>query len=73
MSAPRRRAGRRAPAPTPARKRGRRGVVRQGPLRAHWVLFCAFLLALAGALLLQGYTQHLFDTRPDAAAHPAGN
>ncbi|WP_079008659.1 bifunctional polysaccharide deacetylase/glycosyltransferase family 2 protein [Streptomyces sp. XY431] len=31
------------------------------------------MLALAGALLLQGYTQHLFDTRPDAAAHPAGN
>ncbi|MEV6971922.1 bifunctional polysaccharide deacetylase/glycosyltransferase family 2 protein [Kitasatospora sp. NPDC093806] len=79
MSAPRRRAGR-APAAPPRdtrgtaqpRRRGRRGVVRQGPLRAHWLLFTAVLLALAAALLLQGYTQHLFDARPDQSARPAG-
>ncbi|MEU8513464.1 bifunctional polysaccharide deacetylase/glycosyltransferase family 2 protein [Kitasatospora sp. NPDC048722] len=60
---------RRTPAPDRAR-RGRRGVVRQGPLRTHWLLLTALLLTLTGALALQGYTQHSFDDRPDQAATP---
>ncbi|MFD8705415.1 bifunctional polysaccharide deacetylase/glycosyltransferase family 2 protein [Kitasatospora sp. NPDC059648] len=67
MSAARRR---RAPAPDRTR-RGRRGVVRQGPLRTHWLLLTALLLTLIGALVLQGYAQHSFDDRPDQAAAPA--
>ncbi|MGW6918797.1 bifunctional polysaccharide deacetylase/glycosyltransferase family 2 protein [Kitasatospora sp. NPDC054939] len=50
-------------------------MVRQRPVRAsHWAVFTALLLALAAALLIQGYTQHLYDHRPDAtaAAAPAG-
>ncbi|MFF4377992.1 bifunctional polysaccharide deacetylase/glycosyltransferase family 2 protein [Kitasatospora sp. NPDC001547] len=43
-------------------------MVRQRPLRTHWVLFTALLLTLSGALLLQGYTQHSFDDRPDGTA-----
>ncbi|MER7768751.1 bifunctional polysaccharide deacetylase/glycosyltransferase family 2 protein [Kitasatospora sp. NPDC096140] len=44
--------------------------MRQGPLRTHWLLLTALLLTLSGALLLQGYTQHSFDDRPDqSAAH----
>ncbi|WP_078859807.1 bifunctional polysaccharide deacetylase/glycosyltransferase family 2 protein [Streptomyces rubellomurinus] len=75
MSAARRRRApaRSAPArsaPAPAR-RGRRGVVRQGPVRTHWLLLTALLLTLSGALLLQGYTQHSFDDRPDQAATPS--
>ncbi|TQF08079.1 glycosyltransferase [Kitasatospora acidiphila] len=60
---------RRAPAPKRAR-RGRRGVIRQGPLRTHWLLLTAMLLTLSVTLLLQGYTQHSFDDRPDQAAKP---
>ncbi|MFE2407538.1 bifunctional polysaccharide deacetylase/glycosyltransferase family 2 protein [Kitasatospora sp. NPDC059408] len=62
---------RRTPAPTRASaRRGRRGVVRQRPLRTHWLLLTALLLTLTGALALQGYTQHSFDDRPDQAATP---
>ncbi|MFJ8623031.1 bifunctional polysaccharide deacetylase/glycosyltransferase family 2 protein [Kitasatospora sp. NPDC093550] len=64
---------RRRRAPVPARvRRGRRGVVRQGPLRTHWWLLTALLLTLSGALLLQGYTQHSFDDRPDQSAAHTG-
>ncbi|MER7750771.1 bifunctional polysaccharide deacetylase/glycosyltransferase family 2 protein [Kitasatospora sp. NPDC097643] len=70
MSAPRRR--RAAPPPSRHPRRGRRGVVRQGPLRTHWLLLTTLLLTLAATLLFQGYTQHLYDDRPDQAAAPAG-
>ncbi|WP_395295522.1 bifunctional polysaccharide deacetylase/glycosyltransferase family 2 protein [Kitasatospora hibisci] len=70
----RRRTGSPGPASVPpAARRGRRGVVRQGPLRTHWLLLTALLFTLAAALLLQGYTQHLYDHRPDPAARPAGS
>ncbi|MEU9046353.1 bifunctional polysaccharide deacetylase/glycosyltransferase family 2 protein [Kitasatospora sp. NPDC048343] len=46
--------------------------MRQGPLRTHWLLLTALLLTLSGALLLQGYTQHSFDDRPDQTAAHAG-
>ncbi|MFE0464321.1 bifunctional polysaccharide deacetylase/glycosyltransferase family 2 protein [Kitasatospora sp. NPDC058965] len=65
--------GRRRKAPAPVARpprRGRRGVVRQGPVRTHWLLLTALLLTLTSALLLQGYTQHLYDDRPDQAAAP---
>ncbi|WP_078891564.1 bifunctional polysaccharide deacetylase/glycosyltransferase family 2 protein [Streptomyces sp. NRRL S-350] len=68
MTAARRR---RAAPPTRSKRRGRRGVVRQGPLRTHWLLLTALLLTLAATLLFQGYTQHLYDARPDQAATPA--
>ncbi|MFI6846060.1 bifunctional polysaccharide deacetylase/glycosyltransferase family 2 protein [Kitasatospora sp. NPDC050467] len=67
----RRRTGR--PAPAPQARRGRRGVVRQGPLRTHWLLLTALLLTLGATLLIQGYTQHLYDHRPDQAARQAGS
>ncbi|MGW4892632.1 bifunctional polysaccharide deacetylase/glycosyltransferase family 2 protein [Kitasatospora sp. NPDC004240] len=54
-------------------RRGRRGVVRQGPVRTHWLLLTALLLTLSAALLLQGYTQHLYDHRPDATDAPASS
>ncbi|WP_307853234.1 bifunctional polysaccharide deacetylase/glycosyltransferase family 2 protein [Kitasatospora sp. RG8] len=64
---------RRTARPAPRARRGRRGVVRQGPLRTHWLLLTALLLTLAATLLIQGYTQHLFDHRPDQDARPAGS
>ncbi|MFC5666075.1 bifunctional polysaccharide deacetylase/glycosyltransferase family 2 protein [Kitasatospora misakiensis] len=64
-------ARRRRPAAPGRPRRGRRGVVRQGPLRTHWQLLTALLLMLSGALLLQGYVQHGFDDRPDGSVtHP---
>ncbi|MFF1909150.1 bifunctional polysaccharide deacetylase/glycosyltransferase family 2 protein [Kitasatospora sp. NPDC058218] len=68
----RRRAARPGPGAAPPTRRGRRGVVRQGPLRTHWLLLTALLLTLAATLLIQGYTQHLYDARPDQAARPVG-
>ncbi len=62
---------RRAAPPARNSRRGRRGVVRQGPLRTHWLLLTALLLTLAATLLFQGYTQHLYDDRPDQSAAPA--
>ncbi|WP_329499783.1 bifunctional polysaccharide deacetylase/glycosyltransferase family 2 protein [Kitasatospora herbaricolor] len=57
------------------RRRGRRGTVRNVPLRTHWLLLTALVATLAAALLIQGYTQHMFDGTADGAprAHgPAG-
>ncbi|MGA5822861.1 bifunctional polysaccharide deacetylase/glycosyltransferase family 2 protein [Kitasatospora sp. NPDC094028] len=72
MSAARRRRAPASSAPAAASsRRGRRGVVRQGPVRTHWLLLTALLLTLSGALVLQGYTQHSFDDRPDQAATPS--
>jgi len=36
------------------------------PLRTHWVVLTVCLVCLVAALLLHGYTQHLFGTAPDA-------
>jgi cellulose synthase/poly-beta-1,6-N-acetylglucosamine synthase-like glycosyltransferase/peptidoglycan/xylan/chitin deacetylase (PgdA/CDA1 family) len=72
----RRAATRRAPAgpenPRARRRRGRRGVVRGGPLRTHWLLLGTVLLTLTAALLIQGYTQHMFGIGNDAAGAGAG-
>ncbi|RKE23064.1 bifunctional polysaccharide deacetylase/glycosyltransferase family 2 protein [Streptomyces sp. TLI_171] len=54
-----------------SRRRGRRGVVRQRAPRTHWLLLAAMVITLAAALLMQGYTRHLFDTAPDGAPRAA--
>ncbi|MFC0624647.1 bifunctional polysaccharide deacetylase/glycosyltransferase family 2 protein [Kribbella deserti] len=51
-----------------AARRSRHG--RDVALRTHWVVLTILLVCLAGALLLQGYTQHLFGTAPDGEAPP---
>ncbi|MFJ6940270.1 bifunctional polysaccharide deacetylase/glycosyltransferase family 2 protein [Streptomyces sp. NPDC101132] len=52
---------------TRRRARDRHSGVRDVPVRAHWILLTTLVLTLSAALLLQGYTQHLFDRTPDAA------
>ncbi|MFI1814762.1 bifunctional polysaccharide deacetylase/glycosyltransferase family 2 protein [Streptomyces sp. NPDC020422] len=49
------------------RARGRHSSVRNVPVRTHWLLLTTLVLTLAATLLVQGYTQHLFDQTPDAA------
>ncbi|WBQ06026.1 bifunctional polysaccharide deacetylase/glycosyltransferase family 2 protein [Kribbella sp. CA-293567] len=39
---------------------------RQVPLRTHWLVLTVCVVSLVAALLLNGYTQHLFGTAPDA-------
>ncbi|MEU5386202.1 bifunctional polysaccharide deacetylase/glycosyltransferase family 2 protein [Kitasatospora cineracea] len=58
----------------PARRgrRGRRGVVRQPAPRTHWLLLTALVVTLAAALLLQGYTRHMYGSAPDGAARATG-
>ncbi|MEV7214299.1 bifunctional polysaccharide deacetylase/glycosyltransferase family 2 protein [Kitasatospora cineracea] len=58
----------------PARRgrRGRRGVVHQPAPRTHWLLLTALVVTLAAALLLQGYTRHLYGTAPDGAVRATG-
>ncbi|CAG6397794.1 glycosyltransferase [Streptomyces cocklensis] len=56
----------------PRGRRGRRGVVRNVPLRTHWLLLTVLVLTLAGALLIQGYTQHMFGIGDDAAGSGGG-
>ncbi|CAG7646099.1 bifunctional polysaccharide deacetylase/glycosyltransferase family 2 protein [Actinacidiphila bryophytorum] len=53
--------------------RGRRGVVRNVPLRTHWLLLTVMVLTLAGALLIQGYTRHMFGIGDDAAGAGGGS
>ena len=49
------------------RRRGREArSARDIPLRTHWLLLTVCLVCLVAALLLHGYTQHLFGTLPDA-------
>lgn len=50
------------------RNRGRHGSVRSVPLRTHWLLLTLTVLTLATALLIQGYTQHLYGTANDDEA-----
>jgi cellulose synthase/poly-beta-1,6-N-acetylglucosamine synthase-like glycosyltransferase/peptidoglycan/xylan/chitin deacetylase (PgdA/CDA1 family) len=45
---------------------------RQVPLRTHWLILTLLLVCLSGALLLHGYTHHLFGTEPDGAAAASG-
>ncbi|WP_349372206.1 polysaccharide deacetylase family protein [Streptomyces sp. G-G2] len=47
--------------------RGRHGTVRNVPLRTHWLLLTTLVLTLSAALLLQGYTRHMFDSTADGA------
>ncbi|MCX5209234.1 bifunctional polysaccharide deacetylase/glycosyltransferase family 2 protein [Kitasatospora sp. NBC_00240] len=54
------------------RRRGRRGTVRNVPLRTHWLLLTALVATLAAALLIQGYTQHMFDGTADGAPRAQG-
>jgi cellulose synthase/poly-beta-1,6-N-acetylglucosamine synthase-like glycosyltransferase/peptidoglycan/xylan/chitin deacetylase (PgdA/CDA1 family) len=59
----------------PAGRRGRhgsRGLVRNTPLRTHWLLLTVLILTLAGTLLIQGYTQHMFGIGDDAAGSGHG-
>ncbi|WP_225849064.1 bifunctional polysaccharide deacetylase/glycosyltransferase family 2 protein [Streptomyces sp. HPF1205] len=55
-----------------ARSRRRHGTVRNRPLRTHWLLLTTLLLTLAAALLLQGYTQHMFGISDDSAGSGGG-
>ncbi|WP_406516241.1 bifunctional polysaccharide deacetylase/glycosyltransferase family 2 protein [Streptomyces sp. NBC_00873] len=43
-----------------------------GPLRTHWLLLAVLVLTLTAALLVDGYTQHMFKINNDAAPHPPG-
>ncbi|MEZ0064235.1 cellulose synthase/poly-beta-1,6-N-acetylglucosamine synthase-like glycosyltransferase/peptidoglycan/xylan/chitin deacetylase (PgdA/CDA1 family) [Streptacidiphilus sp. MAP12-20] len=47
--------------------RGRRGAVREVPLRTHWLLLGTLVVTLTLALLIEGYTQHMFGSTPDGA------
>ncbi|GAA1595957.1 glycosyltransferase [Kribbella sancticallisti] len=47
------------------RRPGQRSA-RDIPLRTHWLVLTVCLVCLVAALLLHGYTQHLFGTAPDA-------
>ncbi|HEU4946805.1 MAG TPA: bifunctional polysaccharide deacetylase/glycosyltransferase family 2 protein [Kribbella sp.] len=42
------------------------------PLRTHWLILTVLMVCLSGALLLNGYTHHLYGTDPDGAARPPG-
>ncbi|MFE9632374.1 bifunctional polysaccharide deacetylase/glycosyltransferase family 2 protein [Streptomyces sp. NPDC006463] len=53
--------------------RGRHSTVRDVPLRTHWLLLTALVLTLSAALLLQGYSKHMFDARADGAPRGAGS
>jgi len=66
------------PVRTPSRRsrkgtRGRRGMVRQVPLRTHWLLLTVLVLTLSAALLLQGYTQHMYGHAADGAVSAQGS
>ncbi|WP_201776797.1 bifunctional polysaccharide deacetylase/glycosyltransferase family 2 protein [Streptacidiphilus anmyonensis] len=49
------------------RRGGRRGSVRRVPLRTHWLLLGTMAVTLTLALLIEGYTQHMFGSTPDGA------
>ncbi|MFD9125132.1 bifunctional polysaccharide deacetylase/glycosyltransferase family 2 protein [Kitasatospora sp. NPDC059571] len=54
----------------PRSRRGSRRAAPRTPLRTHWLLLTALVLTLAAALLLQGYTRHMYGTAADGAARP---
>jgi cellulose synthase/poly-beta-1,6-N-acetylglucosamine synthase-like glycosyltransferase/peptidoglycan/xylan/chitin deacetylase (PgdA/CDA1 family) len=47
--------------------------VRNAPLRTHWLLLTVMVFTLAGALLIQGYTRHMFGIGNDAAGAGGGS
>jgi cellulose synthase/poly-beta-1,6-N-acetylglucosamine synthase-like glycosyltransferase/peptidoglycan/xylan/chitin deacetylase (PgdA/CDA1 family) len=49
-----------------------RALAREVPLRSHWLVLTIALIGLSGALLLQGYTHHMFGTAPDGGPRPPG-
>ncbi|RPF37416.1 bifunctional polysaccharide deacetylase/glycosyltransferase family 2 protein [Streptomyces sp. TLI_185] len=53
----------------PPRTRGR---TRQVTPRTHWLLLCVLVVTLAAALLLQGYTHHMFRITSDDVTGPRG-
>lgn len=46
--------------------------MRDVPLRTHWLLLTTLVLTLSAALLLQGYTRHMFDSTADGAPREQG-
>ncbi|MGW5246799.1 polysaccharide deacetylase family protein, partial [Streptomyces sp. NPDC004129] len=50
----------------------RRGRARQITPRAHWLLLSALAVTLSAALLLQGYTHHMFGITSDDVAGARG-
>ncbi|MFE3107958.1 bifunctional polysaccharide deacetylase/glycosyltransferase family 2 protein [Kitasatospora indigofera] len=52
--------------------RGRHSSVRNVPLRTHWLLLSTLVLTLSAALLLQGYSRHMFDRRADGVPRAQG-
>ena len=57
--------------PTGRRRRGR-GRTRQVTPRTHWLLLCVLVVTLSAALLLQGYTHHMFGITSDDVTGPRG-
>ncbi|MEU3521399.1 bifunctional polysaccharide deacetylase/glycosyltransferase family 2 protein [Streptomyces sp. NPDC006654] len=50
----------------------RRSRSRQVTPRAHWLLLCVLVVTLSSALLLQGYTHHMFGITSDDVTGPRG-
>ncbi|WP_084713165.1 bifunctional polysaccharide deacetylase/glycosyltransferase family 2 protein [Streptacidiphilus rugosus] len=53
-------------------RRRRRGSGRELPLRTHWLLLGTLAVTLTLALLIEGYTQHMFGSTPDGAGLTQG-
>ncbi|MGH3460410.1 MAG: bifunctional polysaccharide deacetylase/glycosyltransferase family 2 protein [Kribbellaceae bacterium] len=49
-----------------------RAAAREVPLRSHWLVLTVALLSLTGALLLHGYTHHMFGATPDGTPRAPG-
>lgn len=45
---------------------------REVPLRTHWLVLTVLMVCLSGALLLHGYTHHMFGTEPDGMVRATG-
>lgn len=62
--------------PTDRRRRTamlrRRGRTRRVTPRTHWLLLCVLVVTLSAALLLQGYTHHMFGITSDDVTGPRG-
>ncbi|MEV7387541.1 bifunctional polysaccharide deacetylase/glycosyltransferase family 2 protein [Streptomyces sp. NPDC091215] len=50
-----------------------RGRTRRITPRTHWLLLCVLVVTLSSALLLQGYTHHMFGITSDDVTGPRGN
>ncbi|MEU9157386.1 bifunctional polysaccharide deacetylase/glycosyltransferase family 2 protein [Streptomyces sp. NPDC048417] len=49
-----------------------RGRTRRVTARTHWLLLCVLVVTLSAALLLQGYTHHMFGITSDDVTGPRG-